>query len=305
MQTATLHKAFSIAAGVTAVAALALLQAGCENRHLLGAVEDDGAVPPGHDSGPMIIIGPDAGVDRPDAWPNIPDATPNLPDATPNLPDATPIPPTEFWTGYVENYTFPSGSDAVKLAFATDPAGRMVGTVTLGSGTAPPPPTDPNVGYPADLISQGGGPPDVDIASRRYVAEGYGYTMRAGMRTGDRLRFELNTFELWAGWCALQTPIPATGPCDEPVCASSCLPNRGTMVGPSGCGLWNPATSQYDPVDCGKLALCGFGGVCTCYPWGCMVMDGGAPYAFDITLITANRAIGSMSGRSVQLTKDP
>ena len=52
------------------------------------------------------------------------------------------------WTGYVEGYQFPSGSNAIRLAFAIDSYGQVAGMVFFGDGPPPPPATDPNVGYP-------------------------------------------------------------------------------------------------------------------------------------------------------------
>ena len=50
-----------------------------------------------------------------------------------------PLGPTQSWTGYIENGMFPSGSDSLKLTFATDANGNAVGTIVFGQGTPPPP----------------------------------------------------------------------------------------------------------------------------------------------------------------------
>jgi hypothetical protein len=295
MKTAIMRRAFLVTLGVCA-GVVGIVASGCDNRHVLGTV-DDAATPPWADGSIIVDAGPhpsgDGGI--------IVDARPSLADGG-DTREVGVLGPSESWTGYVENYRFRSGSDVVKIAFASDPAGQLVGTVTLGSGTPPPPASDPNVGYPADLVAG-----SLPGAARAYIAEGYEYSLRAGTLTNGRLRFGVGTWELWTGWCALQTPVPPQGVCDEPVCQGTCLPNWGSMSGPNGCGLLNPATNQYEPVDCGKLALCGFGGVCTCYA-SCTVRDNGTQITFDVAL-TNGAGSGSVAGglgdHNVHFTKDP
>jgi len=275
MKTAILTRAVLLS-----LAGTAALGSGCDNQHLLGGV--DAGPPASDDSGTPPTV--DAGVDVPDT-------------GSPG--------PTQSWTGYIENYHFASGSDAIRISFAPDSSGNVVGTVTLGTGTPPPPATDPNVGYPADLLKAS---PDITIASRSYIAEGFGYSMRAGTLTAGRLRFGVDTSELWNGWCALQTPVPPQGMCDEPVCKSLCMPNWASMTGPNGCGLLNPATDLYEPVDCGKLALCGAWGVCICEASGCYVQDGGIKFMFDFALpsdLGSGSVVGQFGDHNVHLTKDP
>ena len=206
----------------------------------------------------------------------------------------------QSWTGYIENYMFPSGSDAIKFAFSTDAAGTVTGTVTLGMGTPPPPATDPNVGYPTGLAIY-----DPLDFSRSYWAEGYAYPMRSGgtLQSG-RMRFSIGNRELWRGWCALQQPVANS---------STCLPNWGSSADAqhSSCALLDPTTMAYVPVDCGKLALCGFDAVCSCDTTTCSVAeDGDSVLMFDINIDGA-RAAGSAAGgplvgnNNVDFTRDP
>jgi hypothetical protein len=273
MKTAIMRGAFKRVKGSCAIAAAAILGASCDNNHSLGAV--DTGIPPGNDAG--STPGKDASLDL-----------------------GQPV--TSFaqsWTGYVENYLFASGSDAVKIAFTPDATGIVIGAVTLGSGTPPPPPTDPNVGYPPDLVNQGitAGPP-------MYIAEGYSYSMQSGTLSGRRLQFEVNLWELWTAWCAIETPVDNSG---------SCLPNQGVMIDMPNktCGQFNPATQAYVPVDCGKLMLC-FGFVCACdaATSSCTLSDMGRHLTFDVTITTdGSAADGSAGGLSIQnnvhFTKDP
>src|SRR4029078_5991007 len=45
------------------------------------------------------------------------------------------------WTGYVENASFWSGSDAIDLSFSVDASGTLSGTVFVGHSMPPAPPT--------------------------------------------------------------------------------------------------------------------------------------------------------------------
>jgi hypothetical protein len=284
------------ACGICAVAAFAAVGAGCDNRHVLGAV--------GGGAGTTAAAGT-TGIAGDIGSAGAAGGSSGGSTGGGGGPEVGTLGPSQSWTGYIENFQFRSGSDAVKITFASDAAGNMVGTVALGSGQPPPPATDPNVGYPADLLA--GSSAAVIGAAGGYIAEGFRYSIRAGTVTGSRLRFGIRTGELWTGWCALQTPIPPTGQCDEAVCQSTCLPNAASMIGPNGCALANPTTHQYEPVDCGKLALCGAGGVCLCYASGCTVRDdGGSLISFDLA-VTNDTAFGSvtLSQNNAHFTKDP
>lgn len=197
--------------------------------------------------------------------------------------------PSQWWTGYVENYQFPSGSDAIRFAFAEDSAGQITGQIILGVGTPSPPATDPNVGYlvgagyPTDLI------------------EGFAYSMASGNLSGSRLRFGFQPLEPWAGWCAMQTPVDDSG---------SCLPNWASFA--SGdrtlCYLISPANGENLIVDCGKFTLCTEARVCACSAAGCVV-DGPtpAPTSFDLVLSnsTANGSMALDGDHNIHFTKDP
>jgi len=271
MNTAWTSDAFRRAAGLCVIGAMAFSSGGCDNNHLLGGV--DGGPPPTDDSG----------------QPPANDGGPRAVDASPDI--SHPVGDAQAWTGYVENYAFPSGSDTVKIAFAVDSAGQVTGTVILGNGTPPPPATDPNVGYPPGYNDQQQpllfGPPN-------YIAEGYAYTMRGGTLAGPRLRFGVSLTELWRDWCALQTPIPG---------AFSCVPNLGAAFTSTGCYQTNPATNEMVTVDCGKLSLCWAGSVCQCDASGCQAQDGNNSM-FDIS-INNDRADGSMDTHNVHFTRDP
>jgi hypothetical protein len=202
------------------------------------------------------------------------------------------------WTGYLENYQFRSGSDALALTFEADAAGVVRGTIVFGKGTPPPPATDPSVGYPSDYfmfaqadLGSGGGP--------AYVAEGRPYDLEAGTLVSSRLRFTVPLSQLWAGWCALQTS--SDGP-------SFCGPNSGGGFDPASnnCYLSDPATNKNVPIDCSKWWLCDGAGPCECSGNGPCSLGGGGSVTFDVSLDGANASgsiVGSFQDHNVHFTK--
>lgn len=151
-------------------------------------------------------------------------------------PFFTPIAPFGgLWIGQAENplapagadrtYHFPSGSTQILLDL-TDPE-VYYGKLTFGAGETPPPPTDPNVGYPvgvdyAELLSYVDPPLVVPPSTNPLPPfEGFEYTANRRvpadeLALNDDLNFDAadgviklqyNTSELLQPWCALQTPL--------------------------------------------------------------------------------------------------
>jgi hypothetical protein len=198
------------------------------------------------------------------------------------------------WTGYIESYTPPSGSDALKMSFAFDPTTNVViGTVTFGTAAGPATATDPSVGYP----------PGINYADPlAYPFDGFTYTMARGSLVNERLRFTIWLPELWSGWCGLQTPPPGS---------NFCVPDWGYTPLPSNgpCYQYNPNTNAMVAVDCGKLALCiDPAPICGCSAAGCVANLNLASVAFDMAL-SVNGADGSIIGHigdhNIRLTQDP
>ncbi len=92
------------------------------------------------------------------------------------------------WTGYLEDFSFPSGSDAIKISIAVAPDGALSGQVVLGAGSAPPTATDPDVAWP-----QG-----VSAASVRYGLEGASYDALNILWEANRLKFSISLYSPWA-----------------------------------------------------------------------------------------------------------
>jgi hypothetical protein len=247
-----------------------MLAGGCSSSHLLGDLGiagQGGADGLGGQAGRSAPVGVDAG------YPG----------------DVSPLGASETWTGYLENYQFPSGSDAVKLSFATDPSGVVVGTVTFGAGSPPPPATDPDAAYP----------PGASQLSPVTIAEGFPYTMARGTLEASRLRFTIWETEVWSGWCALQPPFPGS---------PSCLPIPGmySYNTDGTCSYQAASSSHPTAVDCTKMALCN-AGVCACTDGGCAASVYGS-IEFDMAL-SVNGADGSITGQigdhNIRLTQSP
>lgn len=162
------------------------------------------------------------------------------------------------WTGYIENFTFPDGSDTMTLVVHAESNDSITGTLTFGTRAAPPPPTDPNVGYPP-----GAEPNPLTPAS----IEGFHYTLVGGKLTGTRVQFGVSTLELWKAWCALQTPEPPpAGSTGEPW---GCNPRSFGGPGESSPPVCVGGQSS-GQVDCGKAAIC-TSDVCDCTMTACTV----------------------------------
>jgi hypothetical protein len=112
------------------------------------------------------------------------------------------------------------------------------------------PATDPDVVYPPGYTSVG-----------QVALEGFSFTMLAGAWSGSRLTFNIQSKELWSGWCGLQ----------KTVYDGYCLPNW-EEVSCGGCCLKSPDGGTL-PVDCGKLnsGLCDWGSPCACSETPCSV----------------------------------
>jgi hypothetical protein len=190
--------------------------------------------------------------------------------------------PSQSWTGYVENFTFWSGSDQIKLDFATDSNGVAAGTIVFGMGAPPAPATNPNVGYPPGV--GGGGLGGNTGSERDSVAEGYTYQFDGGSFDSQRLRFTVLLSQLWSGWCALQTP-PSDG-------SQGCFPNGGGGKDSSGCYVNNQGAMV--AFDCSKFFLCVNQQPCLCDQSGCRASPSSPITQFDLFL-----SAGTMSGSAV------
>jgi hypothetical protein len=194
------------------------------------------------------------------------------------------------WNGYVENVTFPSGSDVLTLTFASGSSGAIAGTITFGSGTPPAPPTDAYVEYMPSSSEIPGEP-----------IEGFAYSVVAVQFDGTRLRFGAESLEPYKPWCELQTSY-SWAPLDP--CAYGCVPDWPGMgsTNPSNvCTLNNPSGGPSVTVNCGVFMFCSglgpLGFVCDCSATGCTVSLEAPDTLFDMQL-QPGRLDGSVLLRS-------
>jgi hypothetical protein len=184
------------------------------------------------------------------------------------------------WVGYAEDvlgasgaggpseYVFPSGSSQIRLQVtgrggAGETPSVSIGSLTFGAGTPPPPATDRDRGYPVDPEFRFG----VTDAGAVPPTEGFAYTLsfsganetdlalwkaeHPGLDESDvffggyvidgTLDAEWDTDEVYASWCALQTPSD----CDLANGVSYDDEGRECVAGGTG-----------EPIDCSKAALC-------------------------------------------------
>lgn len=195
-------------------------------------------------------------------------------------PDASsPCLPSGTYTGYIESFTFPDGSDTLSMTIvANENAGAVTGTMVYGNAPMLAPPTSGDVGYPPGIAQTPVAP-----------LEGFAFTIVGGTYGGARLQVGVVQNELWKAWCELETPVPqyngaSDGGCG-PLLGYGCLGDVSTEQGTNGCMVQSCQQASPVPIDCGKMKLCTVNGleVCTCTASACdvpVVAPGGI--AFDM-----------------------
>jgi hypothetical protein len=236
----------------------------------IGGSSGGGGCPDGFACGAGVDVGTSGGAGAIPPWPS---------DA--NCQSGVQLPIVGVWDGYVENLAFASGSDAVHVTITAANDTEVCGHVAWGQGVPPPPPTDPNVGYPPSFVdaSRNGGAAG---APGFEVAEGFPMTVLNGHATSARVQFQVAQKEFWRAWCEMQTPYPAQARGDLYLC----VPNIGWTGVPNGCAL-----SNGQPIDCAKLELCNRQ-ICACTASGCTVSPAG-DVNFDLHVQTADKLTGS------------
>ena len=215
------------------------------------------------------------------------------------------------WTGYIENYMFPSGSNVVTMTLSLSGSlekfggaltNTVTGTIVFGNGKTLPPATDPNVDYPPGYGLTPSGGPVAPFVPPPFGGEGFVYTIDMGTFDGLQLHARVITVELWKTWCALQTSYlvqaqPAT---------YGCLPGSGCGGSPGGvgggwtCAVTNPLTPATVPADCGKCFVLCDGPPqfrpCDCDANGCTLTTAQSDATFDMA-VAGLKADGTMTGQ--------
>jgi len=148
-----------------------------------------------------------------------------------------------MWDGYAEAVSFsPSTSDRLRLTI--DDNGQ--GTIEFGDEPLLPPPTDPQVTYPADFASRyPGGVLDTEYR----VTSGFRYPIRALQVVSDHLKLGVLPKDPFSAWCSLQTSIAIPNgdsvsySCSTQVdlCANGFIP---CTCSASGCAVVPPTSSD-------------------------------------------------------------
>jgi hypothetical protein len=240
------------------------------------------------------------------------DATTVAPqDATPAFPsddaeDASTPDPTTFygtWTGYVEAYQFPDGSDSVRVTIGPAPKGSppslaLAARIVVGDAPVVPPPTNPDIG-PFSTS---------DAAALADSLEGIPLTGVSVDYEDGGLAVGVTFEQYRAIFCSIQTRIYGQQP-DGAGPPYGCLPPwPSTMNSVNGCTLTDPSTDASVPVDCYKRTSC-TSGFCLCSAVAC----GLAPSLADATLtfffvatpghLDGTVVGGILDGHNVHLTK--
>jgi hypothetical protein len=223
--------------------------------------------------------------------------------------------------GISEPYRFPSGSSQIVLdLFET--GGIAVGTLTFGEGNVPPPPVDPDVGYPvgvdyAELLRY---PLDSASTFTGFLPflrgqlpphEGLPYDLIRPDASPDapvpeallRVNYFLNA--VLSEWCNLQTPHPNSNiglscnvgsPLDDSEnegCKLISSPELSCDEKTGECELSRPSV-DLGPVDCNKAFLCDDAAPrCICTELGC----GAAPDQAELVVrLVGDELVGVIGG---------
>lgn len=150
------------------------------------------------------------------------------------------------WDGYAEAFTFPDGSDRVRLVLNANGQG----TLQVGDAPLVPATTDPALG-----------PPGVGNVEQSYqfawLNAGFLYPLYAPNVEARRIRLGANYHDAWRDWCQMQTPFLS-----ERLGGYACAPDL-TVGDDSGC-FYSDGTGALVQMDCMRADLCGMLSPCTC-----------------------------------------
>jgi hypothetical protein len=170
------------------------------------------------------------------------------------------------WDGYVEAYTFPSGTDRVRVTLDEDGSGWL----KIGDGDELAPPTDPDVGWPEGVY---------DAKAERFpgsdLMEGVRYPITGAVVEEERVRLSIDPYDVFEAWCELQTSYLRTNQYPK---GYGCTQEGGYGYGNGVCSVGETEEGEPSIVDCGKAILCA-SAVCACDQAGCTAGDGpSAPF---------------------------
>jgi hypothetical protein len=190
------------------------------------------------------------------------------------------------WTGYIENYELPSGSDSLAITIAVSGetvSGHVVFGDQMFTGITVP-------DRPSAILWVNEPPPSIH--------EGFEYQARNIRWEARRLKLEVPRQPVYGQYCAaLQTLFAAR---DEAAC-----PPNGVLVDRDAMTCSNPV-NRTQLYDCDAVAFCDsgpqYGPYCSCTGQTCSLVDDGAVLHFDIAL-RGEIGDGSFGGNNVRLMR--
>jgi hypothetical protein len=203
------------------------------------------------------------------------------------------------WSGYFENFTFPSKSDNLLLSLSQNADGSGKISVVLGMGPPPAPPTSAAATWPP--TTDPSSVMDLTELAGSYI-EGFTYDAYDVQWDGGRLRFVINDDEPWQPYCQLQTSYYVT---ENMPAGYQCIPGNGSGSGNSdGSTTCYAANGQPKPpvVSCMQAFACDM--LCACDAAGCGAQVSRTT-SFDITF-TGTKGQGNVAidtGHDVMLTQ--
>lgn len=190
------------------------------------------------------------------------------------------------WDGYVEAFSFPDGSDRIRINL--DSQGR--GGIELGNDAPALPAPDPEQA-----------PPGFRYDGTHWVGPtiltGYPFSVTGATIEGKRIKFATQTPIEYQQWCGLQSPTEGLDSTAEaPI--YRCVPSsRGISEDHDSCHLFFDEGPDV-AISCGKVQ-CVF--LCTCTASTCTWND--APYTLDAALEDdGEKLVGTLVGGTGRVT---
>jgi hypothetical protein len=160
------------------------------------------------------------------------------------------------WVGHLENFSFASGSDAIRISVALSDDHQASARIVFGNETPPADPQITDVFWPPTLSS------DALVQSMTSALEGVTYTAHDLRWEQRRLRFAVVGPEAWEPYCQLQTSFPVP----EPAGTYRCVPSIILYDSEDTCHLEGSTA----PLDCRRALMCqSTPGICACDATGC------------------------------------
>lgn len=200
------------------------------------------------------------------------------------------------WQGYAEAHDFTFGSDRMLLRI--DESGE--GYAVFGEGTAPPPATNPDVGYPEGMDYM------QFVTTLGEFRGGVQYPLHDVVVEDRRIRFWVTVNDLWQDWCRLQEPVLSDANSgDEP--AYDLYPYTSWRQDGSQCYVNDNLGQPFVQADCTKVVL-HQERVCSCTATGCEPNPHTSRVEFDAALESeGEELVGTLTvaGRvTVRLTRE-